>query len=190
MIGGDVIVMVIIVLFEYLNVIKDFKKFCFVGGLFVRVLDKNFVYFFWWEEFMFNSVFFDFDLVKKKVVFVIQGIVYCVYYELMILVIQVMVDREDVLVVVILGEKGELNFLLEEEIFRNVRMVDYFFYEVIFFYVDVFVFNVGYGGFMYGIMNGVLMVLVGLIVDKGDVCQWVVRVGVVVNLGVFNLLVE
>ncbi|KAK4656397.1 hypothetical protein QC762_311480 [Podospora pseudocomata] len=190
MTGGDVTVMATTASLEYPNVTKDPKKFRLVGGLPVRALDKNLVYPPWWEELTLNSALSDSDPAKKKVVFVTQGTIHRAYHELMIPVIQAMADREDVLVVATLGEKGEPNPLPEEETPRNVRMVDYFPYEAILPHADVFVSNAGYGGFMHGIMNGVPMVLAGLIADKGDVCQRAARAGVAVNLGVSNPSVE
>ncbi|KAK0718985.1 hypothetical protein B0T21DRAFT_295758 [Apiosordaria backusii] len=179
---GDVTVMATTPSLDYPSVTKNPKKFRLVGGLPVRELDKNLVYPPWWEELTSNSALPDGDPNKKKVVFVSQGTVHRAYHELLIPTIRALADRDDILVIATLGAKDEPSPLAEEDTPKNVRIVDYFPYEAVLPHSDVFVSNAGYGGFMHGVMNGVPMVLAGLIADKGDVCQRAARAGIAVNL--------
>ncbi|KAK4175036.1 family 1 putative glycosyltransferase [Triangularia setosa] len=183
---GDVTVMATTPSLEYSNVTKNPKKFRLVGGLPVRELEQNLVCPPWWGELTSNSALGDSDPTKKRVVFVSQGTVHRAYHELLIPTIRAMADRDDMLVIATLGEKNEPSPLAEEDTPKNVRVVDYFPYEAVLPHSDVFVSNAGYGGFMHGVMNGVPMVLAGLIADKGDVCQRAARAGVAVNLATSN----
>ncbi|KAK0667676.1 family 1 putative glycosyltransferase [Cercophora samala] len=187
---GDITVMATTPSLEYPGATSNPQKFRLVGGLPVRALDKNLVYPPWWEDLASNSALAASDPARKKVVFVTQGTVHRAYDELIIPVIRAMADRDDVLVVATLGERGEPNPLAEEDTPENVRMVDYFPYEAVLPHSDVFVSNAGYGGFMHGVMNRVPMVLAGLVADKADVCRRAERAGVAVNLATSNPSVE
>jgi UDP:flavonoid glycosyltransferase YjiC (YdhE family) len=68
-------------------------------------------------------------------------------------------DREDIIVIGVLGVKGAR--LDGVKVPPNTRVVDYLMYEAVLAYADVFITNGGYNGFMTGVMHGVPMVLAG-----------------------------
>lgn len=104
----------------------------------------------WWCDLAANTT--------KKVVLVTQGTVVSDFDNLVRPTLLGLRDREDVLVVAILGKKGAgLGF----EAPANARVVDYLAYHAVLPFADVFVSNGGYGGFMQAVMYGVPMVLAG-----------------------------
>lgn len=109
----------------------------------------------WFPELEANSD----SAMPKKVVFVTQGTVEGDTGNLVKPTIRGLEDREDVLVVAVLGLKGA--GLDGFEVPRNARVVDYLAYHAVLPYADVFVSNGGYGGFMQAVMYGVPMVLAG-----------------------------
>lgn len=109
----------------------------------------------WFPELKANSS----SPVPKKVVFVTQGTVEGDTGNLVEPTIRGLADRQDVLVVAVLGVKGAT--LEGFEIPANARVVDYLAYHAVLPDADVFVSNGGYGGFMQAVMYGVPMVLAG-----------------------------
>jgi UDP:flavonoid glycosyltransferase YjiC (YdhE family) len=95
----------------------------------------------------------------KKVVFVSQGTFQLDYNMLLRPTIQAISDRDDCFVIGVLGVKGAT--LDGVSIPANTQVVDFLPYDAVLPYVDVFVSNAGYGGFLHGVMNGVPMVLAG-----------------------------
>lgn len=74
--------------------------------------------------------------------------------------------------------------------FGNVKVVDFLLYDFVLEYVDVMVFNVGYGGFVYCIVNGVFVVVVGLMEDKCEVLVRVEWMGVGINLRIGRFMFD
>ncbi|KAK4035314.1 glycosyltransferase [Parachaetomium inaequale] len=154
-------------------------KLRFIGGLPLRPLDPAFVYPSWWPTITANAALPAGSPDKKRAVFVTQGTAHRQYDELLIPTINALAARTDLIVVVTLGLRGAE---LDIPIPANTIVVDYFPYDAVLPYTDVFVSNAGYGGFMHGVMNGVPMVLAGTIADKGEVCARAEWAGVAVNL--------
>ncbi|KAL4970767.1 glycosyltransferase [Aspergillus stella-maris] len=126
----------------------------FIGGTPRKEVDPATVLPEWWAEI---------EAAKhagKKVVFVSQGTVMVDYNMLVIPTIKAMANRDDCIVVAVLGVKDAK--LEDVTVPANVRIVDYLLYDAILPYADVFVTNAGFGGFMHGVMNGVPMVLAGV----------------------------
>lgn len=81
------------------------------------------------------------------------------YNALLIPTLKALADRDDLIVIGVLGVKGAK--LDGFKIPSNAKVVDYLMYEAVLQYADVFVTNAGYGGFISGVMHGVPMVWAG-----------------------------
>jgi hypothetical protein len=153
------------------------------GALPKRPLPSNFQYPSWWSEIKANAGL-PVDQ-RKKVVAVAQGTVALDYADLILPTIQGLAHRSDVITVAILGVKGAT--LESSEDFTvpdNVRIIDYFSYDAILEYADVFLTNGGYGGLSHGVLNGVPMILAGTTEDKAEVCARGEYAGFAINLRV------
>jgi UDP:flavonoid glycosyltransferase YjiC (YdhE family) len=147
---------------------------------FVGVLDgdapkANLVYPSWWS-----------DISEAKdngnqVVFVAQGTINFDYTELVIPTIEAMAEQKNVIVVVVLCMRDAV-LPAEVKVPSNVRVVDFFPYDVILRYADVFVSNVGYGSFGHAVRNGVPVLAAGLSQEKLETAQRVQTSGMGVNL--------
>ncbi|EJP62360.1 UDP-glucosyltransferase [Beauveria bassiana ARSEF 2860] len=118
---------------------------------------------------------------SKRVVVVSQGTVAVRYDQLLVPAMHALADRDDIVVVAILGQKGA-ELPGEVAIPSNAYTVDYLSYDAMLPYASVFVLNAGYGGFMHGIVNGVPMVLAGGSEDKPEVANRGEFAGVGINL--------
>jgi len=146
-------------------------------------LDPNLKYPEWWPEVTSaraNGV---------RVVFVTQGTVNLDLTELIAPTLQATAGRDDLLVVVLLATRGAK---IPETISvpSNARVIDYFPYDAVLEYADVFVSNGGYGSFCHGVRNGVPMVVAGQAQDKPEVSMRVAFSGMGVNLATQNPTVE
>ncbi|KAH7160629.1 hypothetical protein EDB81DRAFT_713331, partial [Dactylonectria macrodidyma] len=126
----------------------------------------------WWE---------DVTRGDRKVVMVAQGTVANDYSDLLIPTIKALADRDDLLVVAILGHRG-VSLPKDVVIPANTRVVDYLSYDAVLPHASVFVMNAGYGGFLHGVTNGVPMVLAGESEDKPEIAMRGAWSGVAVNL--------
>lgn len=143
-----------------------------IGALGARPLKKDFVFPSFWDEVTRGD---------KKVVTVTQGTVAVNYNHLLLPTIKCLADREDILVVAILGSKGA-SLPSDVELPSNARVIDHLAYDAILPHSAAFVLNGGYGGFTHGVINGVPMVLAGATEDKPDVCRRGEWAGIAVNL--------
>ncbi|KAK2671111.1 hypothetical protein RAB80_013533 [Fusarium oxysporum f. sp. vasinfectum] len=101
--------------------------------------------------------------------------------NLIIPTIKAFSDRDDLLVVAILGQRGA--FLPDDiTIPSNTRVIDYLPYDALLPHASVFVMNAGYGGFLHGVTNGVPLVLAGETEDKPEIAMRGEWSGVAVNL--------
>ncbi|KAM0415676.1 hypothetical protein ACHAPT_013376 [Fusarium lateritium] len=144
----------------------------FAGCLTPKPIPADFVYPTWWD---------DVKRGDRRVVAVTQGTIARDYTDLVIPTIQALADRDDLLVVAILGMR-EARLPSDVTIPSNTRVIDYFPYDVLLPHASVFVMNAGYGGFLHGVTNGVPLVLAGETEDKPEIAmrgQWS---GVAVNL--------
>ncbi|SPO03607.1 related to N-glycosyltransferase [Cephalotrichum gorgonifer] len=132
----------------------------------------------WWGELLANKSAEGPE--KKKVVFVTQGTVVSNFDNLVKPVLEGLADREDVLVVAVLGARGAT--LGDFDTPRNARVQDYLLYHAVLPFADVFISNGGYGGFMQAVMYGVPMVLAGTTQDKAEVSMRGEWAGIAVNL--------
>ncbi|KAL4909101.1 hypothetical protein BDW74DRAFT_77584 [Aspergillus multicolor] len=173
--GGDIAVQPCSPSLEYPR--SDLSpKVRFIGGTPRAEVDPELVLPGWWGELLEAKK----AETPKKIVFVSQGTVMVDYNMLLIPTIEALADREDCMVIGVLGQRGaELqNVTLPE----NAKVVDYLLYAAILPYVDVFINNGGYGGFMQGVMHGVPMVLAGVELDKAEVSMRGEWAGIAVNL--------
>ncbi|TVY80394.1 UDP-glucosyltransferase A1 [Lachnellula suecica] len=117
----------------------------------------------------------------KKIVAVSQGSLALNYSELIVPTLEAFKDRDDILVVVALGRKGNK---LPENTFvpANVRVGDFIPFDDLLPHCSVFVSNGGYGAFQHSISHGIPMVLGGESEDKAEVCARAEWVGIGVNL--------
>ncbi|KAM0554707.1 hypothetical protein ACHAPJ_006778 [Fusarium lateritium] len=144
----------------------------FAGCAPPKPIPSEFVYPSWWE---------DVTRGDRRIVAVTQGTISHEATDLIIPTIQALADRDDLLVVVILGKRGAA---LPENVVipSNTRVIDYLSYDVLLSHASVFVMNAGYGGFLHGITNGVPLVLAGATEDKPEVAMRGEWSGVAVNL--------
>ncbi|KAM5354109.1 hypothetical protein ACJ41O_000759 [Fusarium nematophilum] len=117
----------------------------------------------------------------KKIVTVTQGTVNPNYEHLLLPTMQALADRDDILVVAILGKKGGV-LPPDAQVPANARVIDYLKYSAILAHSSVFVLNAGYGGFIQGAINAVPMVLAGESEDKPEVANRAEYAGIGVNL--------
>ncbi|KAM0352897.1 hypothetical protein ACHAPU_001780 [Fusarium lateritium] len=144
----------------------------FAGCAEPKAIPTNFAYPSWWD---------DVKRGDRRVVAVTQGTIARDASNLIIPTIKALSDREDLLVVVILGERGAA--LPDNlDIPSNTRIIDYLPYDVLLPHASVFVMNAGYGGFLHGVTNGVPLVLAGETEDKPEIAMRGEWSGVAVNL--------
>ncbi|POS78116.1 glycosyltransferase [Diaporthe helianthi] len=121
-----------------------------------------------------------------KVVLVAQGTQTNRYDEVVMPTIQALAGEPGVMVIALLCHRGAK---LDHSSFQdgilppNVRVLDYFPYDAILPYVDVFVSSSGFGGLSHAIANSVPMVQCGWIVDKPDIGRRVEYSGLGVYIG-------
>ncbi|KAG9257206.1 uncharacterized protein F5Z01DRAFT_457401 [Emericellopsis atlantica] len=117
----------------------------------------------------------------RKVITVTQGTVALEYGHLIMPTIRALADRDDILVVAILGSKGAQ---LPEGVAvpGNARVIDVLNYDAVLPHSSVFVFNAGFGGLTHGGINGVPMVFAGDTEDKPEVGLRGEWAGVGINL--------
>ncbi|KAF4971934.1 hypothetical protein FSARC_1377 [Fusarium sarcochroum] len=144
----------------------------FAGCATPKPVPADFVYPSWWE---------DVKRGDRRIVAVTQGTIAREATDLIIPTIQALADRDDLLVVVILGQRDAV---LPENVAipSNTRVIDYLPYDVLLPHASVFVMNAGYGGFLHGVTNGVPLVLAGATEDKPEVAMRGEWSGVAVNL--------
>ncbi|KAJ0358626.1 hypothetical protein COL154_009020 [Colletotrichum chrysophilum] len=122
----------------------------------------------WWDEIVANST--KHESERKKVVFVAQGTVVQDYGDMILPTIRGLANRDDLIVMAVLGAKGaELRLKDDETLPLNTRAVDYLLYDAALEYSDVFAVTGGYGALTHGVTNGVPMVLAGDSEDKIEV---------------------
>lgn len=147
-------------------------KVKFAGCMPPRTIPSDFVYPEWWD---------DVTLGDRRIVAVTQGTIANVLSHLVTPTIQALSDREDLLVIAILG-KRDMKLPEDITIPSNTRVIDYLPYDAILPHTSVFVMNAGYGGFLHGVSNGVPLVLAGETEDKLEVSMRGEWSGVAVNL--------
>ncbi|KAB5578860.1 UDP-Glycosyltransferase/glycogen phosphorylase [Coniochaeta sp. 2T2.1] len=119
-----------------------------------------------------------------KVVVVAQGTVETDPWELILPTIWAMSEREDVLVVAILGRKGAtLPSDDGKALPSNAKVTDYLHYDAVLPHAHAWVHNGGYGAVQHGIANGVPMVVAGEGQDKTENVKRVSYSGAGVDLG-------
>ncbi|VUC22525.1 unnamed protein product [Clonostachys rosea] len=146
-------------------------KIKFVGALVPKERQDNAVPDFWSEV----------TRGDKKVVVVTQGTVDENFEQLIIPTLEALADRDDLLVMAILGKKGAA-LQAGVKVPANARIVDYLRYDTILAHASAFVTNAGYGGVIHGMVNGVPMVLSGASEDKPEVANRAEYAGIGINL--------
>ncbi|KAF7534751.1 hypothetical protein G7054_g5979 [Neopestalotiopsis clavispora] len=105
----------------------------------------------------------------KKVVFLAQGTLTYEHEALLLPVIRALQNEQDILLVVAIGSRGA-SLPTDFELPAHTRVIDYFPYDAVLPYSDVFIFNAGYGGASHAIGHGVPIVTLGTTgQDKGEV---------------------
>ncbi|ORY68187.1 uncharacterized protein BCR38DRAFT_481673 [Pseudomassariella vexata] len=136
----------------------------------------------WWSELKANSELAVGHPKQKKVVVVAQGTVEINPNDLIIPTIKALADREDVLVVAILGWKdAKLSDFVKVP--SNARIADYLSYDAVLEHADVWAHNAGFGAVNHGIAHGVPMVVAGEGMDKTENSRRVAWSGIGVDLG-------
>lgn len=164
------------------------KHLKFAGSLPLKPLSH-------WQDLEYPSWFED-DVRKarekqKRVIVVAQGTETPDFNELIIPTIKGLADREDVIVVAILCRKGaslteqgdgdgdaDKPFLLAP----NARVVDYFPYDALLEYADIFVSASGYGGLTHAVANSMPLIQTGRLLDKADIGRRVEYSGIGIYL--------
>jgi UDP:flavonoid glycosyltransferase YjiC (YdhE family) len=119
-----------------------------------------------------------------KVVVVAQGTVETDPWELILPTIWAMSEREDVLVVAILGRKAAtLPSSDGKALPSNARVTDYLHYDAVLPHAHAWVHNGGYGAVQHGIAHGVPMVVAGEGQDKTENAKRMAYSGAGVDLG-------
>ncbi|KAF4334837.1 n-glycosyltransferase [Fusarium beomiforme] len=144
----------------------------FAGYPTPKPIPADFVYPSWWDEVKRGD---------RRIIAVTQGTIARDVTKLIIPTIKALSDREDLLVVAILGRR---NAILPEDVTipPNSRVIDYLPYDVLLPHASVFVMNAGYGGFLHGVTNSVPLVLAGETEDKPEIAMRGEWSGVAVNL--------
>ncbi|TPX08587.1 uncharacterized protein E0L32_009926 [Thyridium curvatum] len=137
----------------------------------------------WWSEILANSELAADDPARKKVVVVTQGTVQTNPDDLLIPAMQALSQREDVLVVMILGSRGA-RLPASVAMATNARVADYLSYGAVLPYTDLWVHNGGYGAVTQGIAHGIPMVIAGDGQDKPECAKRVGWSGIGLDLGV------
>ncbi|ETS73469.1 hypothetical protein PFICI_14415 [Pestalotiopsis fici W106-1] len=136
----------------------------------------------WWNELKHNSSLDRRDPRRKYVVLVAQGTVEVNPRQLIIPTIQAFADRNDILVVAVLGWKdAKLSDFVEVP--GNARIADYLSYDAALEHANVWVHNAGFGAVNHGIAHGVPMVVAGEGMDKTENARRVTWSGIGVDLG-------
>ncbi|KAF5533079.1 n-glycosyltransferase [Fusarium phyllophilum] len=137
-----------------------------------KPMPADFNYPSWWD---------DVKRGDRRIIAVTQGTIARDAINLIIPTIKALSDRDDLLVVAILGQRGA--FLPDDiTIPSNTRVIDYLPYDALLPHASVFVMNAGYGGFLHGVTNGVPLVLAGETEDKPEIAMRGAWSGVAVNL--------
>ncbi|WYZ38041.1 hypothetical protein EsH8_II_001547 [Colletotrichum jinshuiense] len=149
----------------------------FVGVLPRTVISPDFQYPPWWSEVKRTQK----DNKYRHVIFVSQGTVNSDYSELILPAIRAFSNVQDVLIVATLGGRGA-QLPSDFQVPPNARVVDYFPYDAILEYTDVFISNAGYGALTHSVRNGVPIVLAGETEEKIEVTMRAVYAGLGVSL--------
>jgi UDP:flavonoid glycosyltransferase YjiC (YdhE family) len=103
-------------------------------------------------------------------------------------------DREDIIAVAILGEKDSKSFQDDfppgTTISANAHVIDFFPFNDILAYSDLFITNGGYGGFQHAVGNSALLIVAGTGADKPEVAMRVEWTGLGVNVRTNMPMVE
>lgn len=126
---------------------------------------------------------------QKRVIVVAQGTETPDFNELIIPAMVGLADRDDIVVVAILcrkgaslGGPGEGDTAGSFALASNARVVDYFPYDAVLEYADIFVSASGYGGLTHAVANGTPLVQTGRLLDKADIGRRVEYSGIGVYL--------
>ncbi|ETS78494.1 hypothetical protein PFICI_10556 [Pestalotiopsis fici W106-1] len=148
--------------FEYPDPTRN-PKIKFAGTLPPQSLNPTLEYPSWWSDVT------DASAAGKKVVFLAQGTLTYEAEALLLPVIRALQNEEDILLVVAIGSRGA-SLPSDFELPKHTRVIDYFPYDAVLPYADVFIFNAGYGGASHAIGHGVPIVALGTTgQDKGEV---------------------
>lgn len=126
---------------------------------------------------------------QKRVIVVAQGTESPDFNELIVPTINGLADRDDIIVVAILCRKGasltgqnDSNAAGSFTLASNARVVDYFPYDAVLEYADIFVSASGYGGLTHAVANSVPLIQTGRLLDKADIGRRVEYSGIGVYL--------
>ncbi|KAI1267217.1 glycosyltransferase family 1 protein [Xylariaceae sp. FL1019] len=139
----------------------------YAGALPPRPVAPDYVFPSWWAEVKQHANLPDSTPGKKKIVVVAQGTVNEDHSELVIPTIEALADREDIILIPILGKRGAS---LPESVTipPNTRAIDYLPYDPLLAMSDLFVMNGAYGAFLHAGINGVPVIAAGLTEDKAE----------------------
>ncbi len=130
-----------------------------------------------WDEITSNTT----SPKPKKIIAVCQGTIALNYKDLTLPLISALADRDDILLVAVLGVRG--SELPEGTVVpSNTRVGDYIPFDDLLPHCDIFVTNGGYGAFQHAISNGIPLVCAGDTEDKPEVSARAEWCGIGVNL--------
>ncbi|KAK7950928.1 uncharacterized protein PG986_006656 [Apiospora aurea] len=145
----------------------------------------------WWSELKANSALAADDPGRKKVLVVAQGTVEVNPHDLIIPTIRAFAERNDVVVVAILGWKdATLAEFMPDGVPGNARIADYLNYDAVLDRADVWIHNAGFGAVNHGIAHGVPMVVAGEGMDKTENARRVGWSGIGVDVATAKPSVE
>ncbi|KAI1331092.1 glycosyltransferase family 1 protein [Xylariaceae sp. FL0255] len=144
-------------------------------------IDPDYVFPSWWSEIKEQAALPANSPTKKKIVTVCQGTVNMDFTELLIPTIKALSQREDIILVAIIGMK-DMTLPEDVKISANTRVVDYLPYDAVLALSDLFVMNGGYGAFTHAVNHGVPVIAAGLTEDKSEVSARIEYAGLGVNL--------
>ncbi|KAI1876046.1 uncharacterized protein JN550_001542 [Neoarthrinium moseri] len=139
--------------FEYPDPTRS-PKVRFIGTLPPKGVSPDLAYPSWWPEVTGAAG------AGKQVVFVAQGTLDHAPERTLLPAIRAHQHRTDVIVVVAVGQRGG-KLPDDFPVPVNTHVLDYFPYDAVLPYADVFIFNAGYGGASHAVGNGVPMVVLG-----------------------------
>ena len=128
----------------------------------------------WWDDVVINAD-------NKHVVVVCQGTVVIDYEKLVLPTIEAFQEREDILVVAVLGRK-DMSLPAGTSVPRNVRVADYIPYDELFPHCAAAVMLVGYGSLQHAVANGTPLVVAGDTEDKPENAARVEWAGIGISL--------
>jgi UDP:flavonoid glycosyltransferase YjiC (YdhE family) len=161
----------------------------YAGCMPPRPIAANYAFPSWWSELEENAALPADAPNKKKIVAVSQGTINTDHTELIVPTIKALADRDDIILVAILGVKGA-SVPAGTKVPPNTRVVDYLPYDPLLQMTDLFIMNGAYGAYVHASLNGVPVVSAGVTEDKLETSARIEYIGMGISLGTQTPSVE